>query len=188
MSARKSTELENEPTPKTPAEEANAAEAQPESPVEVLERKVQAPEEEKLRLIAESRNQQQRAARERAEALRYAESDFARELLVILDDLERTQQSAQDATDVQAVADGVRIVYEHFLKVLKGRGIEPIDAQGKPFDPEVHEAMMQQPSAEHAPGTVMQELARGYRMHERVLRPTRVVVSSAPVAPEAEPE
>ena len=112
-------------------------------------------------MLAESRNLQQRAQRDKAEALKFAEADFSRELLVVLDDLERTQESAGAVTDVQAVTDGVRIVYEHFLKVLKGRGIEPIEALGTPFDPAVHEAIMQQPSDEHAAGTVMQEVARG---------------------------
>jgi len=143
-----------------------------------LRREVEELREKNLRLLAEAQNQQKRAQREKQEALRFAESDFARELLVILDDLERTQESARTATDARAVADGVRIVHEHILKVFKARGIEPIEAVGRPFDPTYHEAMMQQPSAEHPAGTVLQEMARGYRMHERVLRPSRVIVSS----------
>ena len=144
-------------------------------------------EDEKLRLQAEMQNVVRRAQREKAEALKYAEADFAKELLVILDDFERTQESAKTAENVQAVADGVRIVYEHFLKVLRGRGVETVEAAGKPFNPDRHEAMLQQPSAEHPAGTVMQELQRGYAMHERVLRPARVIVSSGPVAQEAAP-
>lgn len=148
--------------------------------LEALRREVAELREKNLRLLAEQRNQQQRAQRERAEALRYAEGELARELLVVLDDLERTQESARETRKVQVVADGVRIIYEHFLKVLKGRGIEPIVAQGQPFDPGLHEAMLQRPSDEHPAGTVMEELARGYQMHDRVLRPSRVVVSSGP--------
>ena len=102
--------------------------------------------------MAELRNVTQRALREKQEALRYAEADFARELLVVLDDLERTQESAKSASDVQSVVEGVRIVYEHFLKVLRGREIEPIEAAGKPFDPNCHEAMMQQPSDKQPAG------------------------------------
>lgn len=139
-------------------------------------------EEEKLRLQAELQNVVKRALREKQEALKYAESDFAKELLVILDDFERTQESAKTAENVRAVADGVRIVYEHFLKVLRSRGVEPVEATGRPFDPDRHEAMLQQPSAEHPAGTVIQELQRGYMMYERVLRPARVIVSSGPAA------
>jgi molecular chaperone GrpE len=147
-----------------------------------LKREVQELRDKNLRLLAETQNQQKRAERDRREAVRYAESEFAKALLVILDDFERTQESARDARDAQSVADGVRIVYEHFLKVLEQHGIRPIEAQGVAFDPGLHEAMMQQPSDEHPAGTVLQEVRRGYAMHERVLRPARVIVSSGPAS------
>ncbi|MBK9121007.1 MAG: nucleotide exchange factor GrpE [Phycisphaerales bacterium] len=147
-----------------------------------LRAEVAALRDRNLRLVAEQQNQQKRAQREKQEALRYAEAEFARELLIILDDLERTQEAAQNAVAVAAVADGVRIVHEHFLKVLRQFGIQPIEAAGQPFDPSIHEALLQQPSADHPAGSVLQELARGYTMHERVLRPSRVIVSSGPAA------
>jgi molecular chaperone GrpE len=150
------------------------------SELEALRRELAELRDKNLRLLAETRNLQQRAQREKSEALKYAEADFARELLVVLDDLVRTQESAQSGADAKAIADGVRIVQEHFLKVLKSRAVEPIEACGKPFDPHVHEALLQQPSTEHAAGMVIQELARGYKMHERVLRPARVIVSQGP--------
>ncbi len=135
-----------------------------------------------LRLMAEAQNQQKRAAREMQDAQRYAEAELARELLVVLDDLERTQASAGEGADATKIAEGVRIVYEHFHKILEQRQIRPIDAAGKPFDPAFHEALMQQPSDTVPAGHVLQELARGYTMHQRVLRPSRVVVSSGPAA------
>jgi molecular chaperone GrpE len=161
----------------TPAD--NAAET---SSLADLQRAVEELRDQNLRLIAETRNLQQRAARDKAEAVRHAAGDFARDLLVIIDDLERTLDSARSATQVETVADGVRIVYEHFLKILADRHITQIDAEGRPFDPDLHEAVLQQPSDEHPAGTVIQELARGYRMHDRVLRYSRVIVSSGPVA------
>jgi molecular chaperone GrpE len=133
-----------------------------------------------LRLVAELQNQQKRTQREKQEALRYAEAEFARDLLVVLDDLNRTLEVASTAADVQTVVDGVRIIYEHFLKVLEQRQIKCIEAVGKPFNPAFHEALMQQPSPEHPAGTVLAETARGYTMHERVLRPSRVILSSGP--------
>ncbi len=161
----------------TPAD--NAAET---SSLADLQRAVEELRDQNLRLIAETRNLQQRAARDKAEAVRHAAGDFARDLLVIIDDLERTLDSVRSATQVETVADGVRIVYEHFLKILADRHITQIDAEGRPFDPDLHEAVLQQPSDEHPAGTVIQELARGYRMHDRVLRYSRVIVSSGPVA------
>ena len=145
-----------------------------------LEQQIETLRDENLRLTAELRNVAQRALREKQEALKYAEADFAKELLIVLDDLERMLESVKTAEDVQPVAEGVRIVYDHFLKVLRGRGIEAIEAKEKPFDPHLHEAMMQQPSADHPAGSVLQEFLRGYQMHGRVIRPTKVVVSSGP--------
>jgi molecular chaperone GrpE len=175
------TELDERP--ETAAEAPEAAQAERVEEKLTPEQEIEKLRDENLRLVAELRNVTQRAQREKQEALRYAEADFAKELLIVLDDLERTQESARTASRVQAVADGVRIVYEHFLKVLRGKEIEPIEALGKPFDPHWHEAMMQQPSEEHPAGTVMQELARGYQMRDRVIRPAKVVVSSGPPTP-----
>lgn len=131
-----------------------------------------------LRAVADARNIQQRATREKQEAIQYAEADFARELLSVLDDLTRTLDSAQSGADAARLTEGVRITLEHFRKVLAARGIQPIEAAGRPFDPARHEALMQQPSGEHPAGTVISEVAGGYTMHGRVLRPTRVIVSS----------
>ena len=142
-----------------------------------LRTKVKELEDKNLRLLAEQRNLAARNAREREEALRYAESGFAREVLEVLDNLERTLASGTTATDIKAVLDGVKIVHGQFLKALKARGIEPIAALHQPFDPAQHEALLQQPTDEHAAGTVVMEMERGYKMHDRVIRPSRVAVA-----------
>ncbi|MGE0479246.1 MAG: nucleotide exchange factor GrpE [Phycisphaerae bacterium] len=131
-----------------------------------------------LRLMADMRNLQARLTREKEDALRFAEAEFAKELLVVIDDLERTIDSAKSGAGAEALAEGVRIIYEHFMKVLRTRRVEPIEAVGQPFDPGLHEALLQQPSADVPAGDVLTEVARGYRMHDRVLRASRVVVSS----------
>lgn len=160
----------------------------PEDPLAQAERERDELKERNLRLIAEGRNQAARFQREKTEALRYAEADFARDLLVILDDLERTLESARSGADAAALIDGVRIVHEHFLKVLKDRRVEPIESVGAEFDPTYHEALMKQPSDDVPAGRVIQEVAKGYRMHERVLRPSRVIVSGGPATdPPAKP-
>ncbi len=158
----------------------------PEDPLAQAERERDELKAQNLRLIAEGRNQAARFQREKTEALRYAEADFARDLLVILDDLERTLESAKSGADAAALIDGVRIVHEHFLKVLKDRHVEPIEAVGAEFDPTYHEALMKQASDDVPAGRIIQEVARGYQMHERVLRPSRVIVSGGPAPAEDE--
>lgn len=158
----------------------SAAENDPAALIAELQREVQLLKEKELRMIAEGRNLSQRLQREKEESLRFAEADFARELLVVIDDLNRTQESASKGADAGALADGVRIVNEHFMKLLRSRKVEPIAALGEPFDPQFHEALLQQPSDTVPAGSVVAEVARGYKMHDRVLRPARVVVSTGP--------
>jgi molecular chaperone GrpE len=154
----------------------------PLSPLEAAEQERDALRDKNLRLTAELANVRRRADQEKADAIRYAESGFARDLLTILDDLNRTIESAGSATEVSSVTEGVRIIHEHFLKVLADHKIEPIPAVGEAFNPDVHEALLQQPSGDFESGTVMQEISTGYRMHDRVIRPARVIVSSGPAA------
>lgn len=153
--------------------------APPESEIEALRREAEELRDKNLRLLAEMRNTMARAQREKSESLEYAEADFAREVLIVLDGLERTCESAQSASDAKTVADGVRIVLDQFLQTLRKFGIESIPAVGRPFDPAVHEALMQQPSSDVPPGSVLSEIARGYRMKGRVLRTAKVIVAKA---------
>jgi molecular chaperone GrpE len=130
-----------------------------------------------LRARAELANFQRRSEKDRAETVRYAQARLAQALLPVLDDLERVIESAGTGGEVEAVVNGVRLTRDNFLKVLADAGVVPIEALGQPFDPAVHEAIMQQPSEAHAEPMVLQEVQRGYRLHERVLRPARVIVS-----------
>lgn len=131
-----------------------------------------------LRAKAELVNYQRRSEKERAEAIRFAHGGLVRALLAIIDNLERVVATGKEhPADTKGVVDGVSLTLDNFMKVLRDHGVSVIEAEGRPFDPEVHEAMMQQPSDEHAEPTVLQELARGYRLHDRVLRPAKVIVS-----------
>jgi molecular chaperone GrpE len=159
------------------SDEGSTGTAAPADEITRLRQELQDARDRNLRTVAEMQNQQRRAQRDKEDALKFAESQFARELLVVLDGLERAREAAATATDVAPVAEGMRIVYDQFLKILGDHHIEPIDAVGRPFDPTFHEAVMQQPSRDQAPGTVLQQLARGYQMHGRVLRPAKVIVS-----------
>lgn len=132
-----------------------------------------------LRARAELSNFQRRAANDKADAVRLAIADFARDVLSVVDDLERTLAAADEKADAGIIA-GARLVYDNLMKILKTHHIEQIKSEGQPFDPACHEAVMQQPSAELPPQTVLQEVQRGYRFGDRLLRPARVVVSAAP--------
>ena len=162
-----------------PADDAEntATDSGPADELTRLRQELQEARDRNLRAVAEMQNQQRRAQRDKEDSLKFAESQFAKELLVVLDGLERAREAAGTATDVAPVAEGVRIVYDQFLKILSDHHIEPIDAVGQPFDPSFHEAVMQQPSPAHSSGTVLQQLARGYQMHGRVIRPAKVIVA-----------
>ncbi len=129
-----------------------------------------------LRARAELLNFQRRSEKDRSDALRYANAGLVKSLLPVLDDLERVIESTS-ADEGGHLLEGVRLTRDNFTKVLQEAHVETISAAGQPFDPRIHEALMQQPSADHPPGTVLQEVARGYKLYDRVLRPAKVIVS-----------
>jgi molecular chaperone GrpE len=133
-----------------------------------------------LRGKADAQNQVRRLQADRDEAVRFAVAGLARSLLNVVDDLERTVQAAGESAEADSLTKGVRIVYDALLRVLGDHHVERIEAPGQPFDPQCHEAITQQPSADMPPGMVLQEIQAGYRLHERVLRPARVIVSCEP--------
>jgi molecular chaperone GrpE len=98
----------------------------------------------------------------------------------VFDNLERALSSVEKATDVQSVADGIRMVIRQFADTLGKLGVERIPALGLPFDPALHEAIQQLETTEHPPGTVAAEIQGGYRTQERLIRPAMVVVAKAP--------
>ncbi len=128
-----------------------------------------------LRERAELENFKKRMQREKAEALRFASEPLIRELLPVVDNLERALE--HDSGDGQSVRDGVRLVLKSLLELLDRHGVKRIDAVGEPFDPSRHEAMAQVPSAEHEPNQVIAQHHSGYLLHDRLLRPALVTVS-----------
>lgn len=129
------------------------------------------------RTTADFINYQKRAQREADEWQRYATSDLITELLGILDNFQQALQAARENRDFDKFVQGVKIVEGEFLKVLEQTGLEPIEALGKPFDPALHEAVAQEATDAYPPGTVSQEVQRGYKLHARVIRAARVVVA-----------
>lgn len=136
-----------------------------------------------LRTQAEMENFRRRTYREQDDARKFESLRLVRDILPGMDGLNRAIASAEQTGDLQTLMDGIRMVANQFKEILKAHSAEPIDALGKPFDPNLHEALTQVPSADHEPMTVLQVVEMGYRLHDRVVRPARVIVSCAP--PEA---
>lgn len=136
--------------------------------------------EQFLRTAAELENVRRRAARDVEGAHRFGVERFARELLAVVDSLEMGLKAARGTGESNAVAEGMEATLRLLLSVLEKFGVTPVAASGEPFDPEAHEAIMTQPSAEAAPDTVIGVIQPGYRIHERLLRPARVIVARAP--------
>ncbi len=131
-----------------------------------------------LRAVAELSNYRKRSEKDREDALRYANVALVRSLLSVLDNLERVIASAQEHSEnAAAILEGAEMTADSFRKVLREHHVVPIEAEGKPFDPAVHEAMMQQPSDQYDTPTVLQVVQEGYKLHDRVVRPARVIVS-----------
>jgi molecular chaperone GrpE len=139
-----------------------------------------------LRTAADFDNFRKRSRRDIADAERRVQEDLLRSLLPTFDNLERAVTAASGATDVKALAEGIRMVVRHFQDTLSSIGIERVSTQGKAFDPAEHEAVQHVQSDQVPPGAVVQELQAGYRWQGRLMRPALVVVSK-PVAPTAAP-
>jgi len=136
-----------------------------------------------LRLQAELENYRRRSQRELQDALRYAGLPLMRELLPVQDNVNRAVEAADQTSDAAGLLAGVKMVADQLRDVLARHQCQPIEALHQPFDPNVHEAVSQQPSEEYPPGTVVQVVQSGYQLHDRVVRPAQVVVSTSP--PEA---
>jgi molecular chaperone GrpE len=153
-----------------------------------LEKERDTLKEQLLRAVADFDNYRKRIERERRELSDYATTDVLLELLPIIDNFERALQapaSAPGATsgrpaEREAFKKGVELIHKQMLDLLRKRGVTLIDALGADFDPNVHQAVIHEPSDEHREGEVMQELQRGYKLGDRLLRPAMVKVAKRP--------
>jgi molecular chaperone GrpE len=151
-----------------------------ESPVASRQETLERERDEYLALAqraqADFENYRKRAAKEAAAAGDRAKAGLVRELLPVVDNLERALASAEESE--QHLAEGVRLVHSELVAVLQRNGIEPFDPTGEPFDPEIHEALSTQPADGADPGIVVDVMEKGYRLNGTVLRPARVVVAA----------
>jgi molecular chaperone GrpE len=148
-------------------------ETQPD-PLEEVRRERDALQDRLLRTAAEFDNYRKRMDRERRDLAEYTAGEAIKDLLPIIDNLERALQApAQD----DPLRKGVELIHKQMLEILRRRGVTPIEALGADFDPNVHEAVTQEESAQHREGEVMEELQRGYKVGDRLLRPAMVKVA-----------
>lgn len=147
-----------------------------------LQEELAAAKDRALRFQAEVDNYRKRAEREMAEERRYANLSLLRDLLPVLDNVYRAIEAAETSAGGEGLLAGVRMVAEQLENVLKRHHCIRIEADGVPFDPNLHEALAQQPSTEHAAGHVMAVALQGYVLYDRVVRPSQVIVSGGPPA------
>jgi molecular chaperone GrpE len=134
-----------------------------------------------LRLQAEMQNLRNRTSREISDERKYAALPVLRDLLPVLDNINRAIEAAEKAGEADNLLEGFRLVRQQLVTTLTNHGAEPIDALGQPFDPNYHQAILHQPSNEPA-NTVTMVTQEGYKLHDRVVRPAQVIVSSGPAA------
>ena len=175
-----------------PSDDSDDAAEQTEERIEELEAQVESLQDERdelnerlLRKAAEFDNFRRRMKREKERRYTNGKLDVIEPLLEVVDDFERSMEAAEDLEETQDTASayeslkgGVEMVFRKFQDTLETLGVEPIEAEGEPFDENVHEAMMRQPTSDAEPGTVLHEIRKGYRMGDRVVRHSRVVVAA----------
>jgi molecular chaperone GrpE len=137
-----------------------------------------------IRAAADFENFKKRAARERTEAAQFANASLLQKLIPILDNFEMAQTAAQTAQGdkLASLQSGIAMIQQQLKSALLETGLEEIDASGKLFDPTLHEAVSQQETAEVPEGHVVQQLRKGYKLRERLLRPATVIVAKSPEA------
>ena len=149
-----------------------------EDPQQKLRAELTAAKDRELRGHAELDNFRKRAARELDEHRRYANLSLLRDLLPVLDNVDRAIEAADKNADSAALLEGFKMVSQQLGEVLKRHHCTRIEALHAPFDPNVHHAVMQQPSDEHPANTVLMVTQNGYQLHDRVVRPSQVIVST----------
>ncbi len=145
--------------------------------IQKLKKEIEELKDKYLRQVAEFENFRKRKERELEEFWRKANADLILKLLPILDDIERSLESARRDQNFEALVEGIEMIYKTFLKVLEAEGVTPISAVGQEFDPEYHEALMQVEKEDVPPNTVVEEHQKGYLIGDKILRPAKVIVS-----------
>lgn len=160
------------------ADEVVAEDAQPESEIEKLQAALAESEKQALVAVADLENFRKRSSKQSQEQIRYAALPMMNELLEAVDNLNRAVESAPEEEANASLLSGVKMVSEQILNILKAHHCQPIEAVGVPYDPNLHQAVQMQPSEEYPANTIMMEMRTGYQLHDRVIRPSQVFVST----------
>lgn len=148
------------------------------SRIESLEQEAKETYDRLLRVSAEFENYKKRAAREMSDLRKYANENIAKAMLPVIDNLGRAiESSGNDGHVNSSLVEGVDMTLKEILKILEHFGVKPFESVGESFDPAFHQAVMQEETEEHPGNIVLKELQRGYMMHDRLIRPSMVIVS-----------
>ena len=170
-------EVEPEAQDKQAEEEAEEKTGEEQTPLEKAQAEAAQYYDRWMRLAAEFDNYKRRSARQFAELVQSANERLVTQLLPVLDNFERALNHEGDDETLESFRKGVEMIFGQLHDVLKAEGLKSFDSVGKPFDPNIHDAIMQMESEEHESGTVMEEVQKGYTLGDKVLRHTKVVVS-----------
>ena len=180
---------EEEPQDETAAalaQQVDAACAEDEDKPSDLEAELAAEKDRLLRLQAEMQNLRNRLSREIADERRYAPLPLLRDLLLVVDNIDRAVEATEQQGEAASLLEGFKLVRQQLISILEQHNCQPIEALGQPFDPQVHEAILKQPSDEHPADHVSLVTQQGYQLHDRVVRPSQVIVSAGPPKPKSE--
>jgi molecular chaperone GrpE len=166
--------------PKSQAGQAGDAPPSPADRLATLEAEKNDARERMLRIAAEFENYKKRARKEQSEGESKARESVLRDMLEVADLLEKANAAVAEGADPKAVSEGVQLVLRLFGSKLVRYDVKPFEAKGQPFDPRLHDAISQVPTADAPPGSVVSEVQRGYKIGDRLLRPAMVAVAVAP--------
>lgn len=178
--------LNAQPASEATSEKGSVSNLTPEQAVEILGKAAKADEywERLLRMTADFDNFKKRAARERQDAIKFANEDLLEKLIPTLDNFDMAMSAANSAggTANDSLKTGIAMVFSQLKSTLQNAGLEEVDASNQPFDPNWHEAVSQQESADVPEGQVLQQLRKGYKLRDRLIRPATVIVAKKPAA------
>jgi molecular chaperone GrpE len=163
-----------------PESQIETAEQPSPTPVENAAGELEKYKDAALRARADLDNYRKRVAREKEEAIRYANNSLIEKLLPILDNFELGLDAARNASDAAGIIQGLEMVRKQLEDFLRENGVEVVNAAGDAFDPNLHEAVAHEPNNEVADGSVIRQIRRGFKLKDRLIRPASVVVSKGP--------
>ncbi len=161
------------------AEQENEKSSDENSELKVLQEKYDNLNQQYLRLAADFDNFRKRQEQERENLLKFGTENALKKMLEVLDNFERGEKALENVEDCKKIKESFDLVHKQVIEVLKKLGLESIETEGKEFDPNFHDAVMQTPTSEHPEHTIINELQKGYKMGDKVLRPALVNVATA---------